>query len=155
MWSRWSESCRFDIVFDFTLNLWCEAQGCLFVFLSYTTHRNFSLYLLLLLPELKAPRKKYHAPPKEKQMPLLSSCGSRKPSKYSSKDKIFSFFSWLTRMFFTPIFRPRVQNWISLILIPSFTRSNSEEPWNLQTNTELSKSLLLQPKVLRSHPEAI
>ena len=36
MWSRWSESCRFDIVFDFTLNLWCEAQGCLFVFLSYT-----------------------------------------------------------------------------------------------------------------------
>ena len=31
MWSRWSESCRFDIVFDFTLNLWCEAQGCLFV----------------------------------------------------------------------------------------------------------------------------
>ena len=30
----------------------------LFVFLIYTT--------LLLLPELKAPRKKYHAPPKEK-----------------------------------------------------------------------------------------
>ena len=114
-------------------------------FLSYTTHRNFSHCLLLLLPELKAPRKKYHAPPKEKQIPLLSSCGSRKPSKYSSKDKIFSFFSWLIRMFFTPIFRPRVQNWISLILLPSFTRSNSEEPWNLQTNTELLKRLLLQP----------
>ena len=86
-----------------------------------------------------------HAPPKEKQMPLLSSCGSREPSKYFSKDKILSFFSWLIRMFFTPIFRPRVQNWISFILIPSFTRSNSEEPWNLQTNTELSKRLLLQP----------
>ena len=129
---------------------------CLFSWVRYTTHRNVSLYLLLLLPELKAPRKKCHAPPKEKQMPLLSSCGSREPSKYFSKDKILSFFSWLIRMFFTPIFRPRVQNWISLILLPSFTRSNSEEPWNLQTNTELSKRLLLReglkccPKLLPS-----
>ena len=63
--------------------------------------------------------------PKEKQMLLLPSCASRKPSKCSSRDKIFSFFSWLIRMFFTPIFRPRVQNLISLILVPPFTRSNS------------------------------
>ena len=60
------------------------------------------------------------------------------------KTKYFLLFL-LIPMFFTPIFRLRVQIWISLILIPSFTRSNSEEPWNLQTNTELSKRLLLQP----------
>ena len=60
MWSRWSESCRFDTLRFHIGSLMRSTRMfvCLFVFLIYTT--------LLLLPELKAPRKKYHAPPKEK-----------------------------------------------------------------------------------------